>query len=90
MDIIDAAKARRLLENALAGTPQLTEQQFDDLLSLAEVTKFVDEAPVIIYTDVSLNRSASVGWGWKSALTADKYEIGGGCGHGIHHRSRQC
>lgn len=83
MDIIDAAQARRLLENALAGTPQLSEQQFDDLLSLAEVTKFVDEIPVIIYTDVSLNRSASAGWGWKSALTADKYELGGGNGRSL-------
>lgn len=80
MDITDAAMARRLIENALGGTPQITEPQFADLLSLAEVTKFVNEIPVIYYTDVSLNKAVAVGWAWKSAITADKYELAGGNG----------
>lgn len=83
MDITDPAKARRLLENALGGQPQLTAEQFDDLISLAEVTRFVDGVPAIFYTDVSLNKAASAGWGWKSALTADKYDLGGGAGRSL-------
>lgn len=83
MNITDQELARRLLEAALAGEPALSAQQVSDLMSMAEVTVFVNDIPHIEWSDDSLRRAAAVGWGWKSALTADKYSLGGGDGRSL-------
>ena len=76
--ITDAALARRLVENALGGTPALTEAQFDDLLALA--LTLADDGVTVTYPVPGLQRAASLGCQWKASLTADKYDLGGGSG----------
>ena len=75
--ITDEAFARRMLEAALGGEPQLTAERIDDLMILAVSLNEVFEA---VYTEGNLNRAASRGWQDKVALTADQYDIGGGAG----------
>ncbi len=74
--ITDAALARRLVENALGGTPALTEAQIDDLMALA----LEDDGVTVTYPVPGLQRAASLGCQWKASLTADKYDLGGGQG----------
>lgn len=66
--------ARKLLERAvgMTGKPVLATADIDLLLELA-----VSDG---VYTSQALNRAASTGWDWKSALTADQYDLGGGSG----------
>lgn len=78
--ITDAATAERLLRNALAGTPELTTEQVADLLAVAVS---LDELGDPVYTGAALDRAAALGWSWKSALTADKYDLGGGPGRAL-------
>lgn len=74
---VDAATAERLIRNALGGTPELSPEQYADLLVIAVS---VDDLGDPVYTGAGLNRAAALGWSWKSALTADKYDLGGGTG----------
>ena len=75
--ITDEAFARRMLEAALGGEPQLTAERIDDLMILAVS---LDETFQPVYTEGNLNRAASRGWQDKAALTADQYDLGGGAG----------
>lgn len=80
--IDDAALARALLEAALAteAKPALTEAQVEVLLGLAgEVGG--EGAPR--YTREGLNRAASLGWNWKTALVSEVYEIAAGEGRSL-------
>lgn len=76
--ITDEAFARRMLEAALGGEPQLTAERIDDLMVLA--VSLDDETLEAVYTEANLNRAASRGWQDKSSLVADQYDIGGGGG----------
>jgi len=69
----DAGQVLTLLENALGGKPALTEAQLTILVGLAEGADGT-------YSSEALDRVAATGWSWKAALTADKYDIGGGSG----------
>ena len=72
--ITDEAFARRMLEAALGGEPELTEERIDDLMILAVS---LDEAFQPVYTEGNLNRAASRGWQDKAALTAKQFDVGG-------------
>ena len=65
----DAALVDTLIRNALGpgSTPELEDEQYDALVDLA--------MPDGIGDGESLQRAAVVGWGWKSALTADQYDL---------------
>lgn len=76
--ITDEAFARRMLEAALGGEPQLASERIDDLMILA--VSLDDETFEAVYTEANLNRAASRGWQDKAALTADQYDLGGGAG----------
>lgn len=80
MVLTDAVIARRFLERALAheSKPALDAASVADLMTIAEVIDL--ETLAVSYTSYSLNKAAAVGWNWKSALTADAYDIGGGNG----------
>lgn len=75
--IIDAAYAERLLRNALGGNPELSEEQFADLLQIAADEDSIGE---VFYDGPGLNRAAATGWSWKMSLQAEKYDLGGGQG----------
>lgn len=75
--ITDIDLAERLLLNALGGTPELMTDQIADLMGIAGS---LDENGETVYTSAGLNAAASTGWAWKSALTSDMYDIGGGQG----------
>lgn len=78
--ITDEAFARRMLEAALGGEPQLTAERIDDLMILAVSLEVIDGSLESVYTEANLNRAASRGWQDKSALTANQYDLGGGAG----------
>lgn len=63
------ATARTLLERAVAwdSAPELTSDEIDDLLILAES---VDDDDATVYAGNDLNRAASVGWQWKAGKVA--------------------
>ena len=70
----DPALVEALLTSAIGvgSDPDLSAGQISDLLGLA----MVDGA----YTSEGMQRAAVVGWSWKSALTADSYDLSGGTG----------
>lgn len=70
-----AATALELLSAAVAleAKPTLALDQVNLLMLIA----LAGESD---YTSAHLDRAAAVGWIWKSGLTADQYEIGGGPG----------
>lgn len=70
-----AATALELLSAAVAleAKPTLAVDQVNLLMLIALGSESG-------YTSANLDRAASVGWTWKSGLTADQYEIGGGPG----------
>lgn len=72
--ITDEAFAERLLRYSLDGEPALSEEQIADLMQIAVSLNdvFVPE-----YTEANLNRAASLGWQFKSALTAKQFDVGG-------------
>lgn len=80
LPITDAAYAERMLRAALGGEPQLSEEQIADLMVNATSIATVDGLIVSQFTERDLNRSASVGWQWKAAITANQYDLGGGAG----------
>lgn len=73
----DAATAERLLRNALGGRPELSPEQYADLMLIAADA---DDAGAVVYTGAGLNRAAAAGWSWKQALQAERYDLGGGPG----------
>lgn len=79
MTVEDAALAERLLVAALGGEPSLSASQIADLMLLASE----EEDGVVVYPARRLQSAASLGWQWKSALTADKYDLGGGQGKSL-------
>ncbi len=76
----DPGFARRMLERAIAHQtkPTLDTAAVDDLMAIA-VTSGTGGDPDV-YTGVGLNRAASIGWQWKSAIVSDQYDLGGGAG----------
>lgn len=76
----DPVFARRMLERAIAHQtkPTLDTAAVTDLMAIA-VTTGTGGGPNV-YTGVGLNKAASIGWQWKSALTSDQYDLGGGAG----------
>ncbi|MGB3330697.1 MAG: hypothetical protein WBA46_17175 [Thermomicrobiales bacterium] len=77
--LTDAATAKQRLSWSLAGKPVLTDEQIDELVADARST--VDG--VDVWTGSALNESAALGWAWKSALTADQYDLAGGSGKSL-------
>lgn len=77
--LTDAATAKQRLTWALGGKPTLTDEQLDELVEDARST--VDG--VDVWTGGALNGSAALGWAWKSALTADQYDVAGGSGKSL-------
>lgn len=75
--ITDEEFARRMLESALGGEPQLTEGRIDDLMILAVSLEVIDGSLESVYTEANLNRAASRGWQDKAALTAKQFDVGG-------------
>lgn len=79
--LTDEAQAERLLRSALGGDPALTTEQIDDLMQIAVSLNNVTFAAE--YTGANLNRAASLGWQWKSSLTANQYDLAGGGGKSL-------
>ncbi|HEU0163627.1 MAG TPA: hypothetical protein VFQ54_01210 [Thermomicrobiales bacterium] len=75
MATYDATTARALLERAIANTskPALDDEAVDLLLQIAASE---DGS----YSTEALNSAAATGWGWKSGMLADQYNLGGGSG----------
>ncbi|MDQ3540128.1 MAG: hypothetical protein M3440_05520 [Chloroflexota bacterium] len=74
----DPVFARRMLERAIAmqTKPTLDTAAVDDLMTIALSTGTGGDP--ILGSD--LNKAASIGWQWKSSLTSDQYNLGGGAG----------
>lgn len=75
--ITDPDYAERMLRAAIGGEPELSDNHMADLMALATSKSEDDED---IFTELDLNRAASLGWQWKSGLTANQYDLGGGQG----------
>lgn len=66
----DADQVERLIKSAIAfgtSTPELEDEQITDLVAIA--------LPGGTGTSETLQRAASAGWGWKSGITANKYDL---------------
>lgn len=78
--VTDAEYAERMLRAALGGEPQISDDQIADLMVLATTVEVMDAVIVSKFTEHNLSRAASLGWQWKSGITANQYDLGGGPG----------
>lgn len=69
MSYTEADLVETLIQNAIGygSTPELEDEQIEQLVSLA--------MPTGEGTSETLQRAAIVGWGWKSALLANQYDL---------------